>query len=99
VLNIAPNSYIQIVRRPYKLFSWCDVLQLTSSPQVFLHYYSTRPSHLVGWLSLVNQLCICFFAPYTLSYKNFKGGLFKVVVELLGCRFFYDGDKSKFPIY
>lgn len=52
--------------------------------QVFLHYYNTRPNDLVSWLSLVGQARSFLFAPYLLSFKNFKMGFFRIMVNLVG---------------
>jgi len=49
----------------------CDMFYLSPSPKVFMHFYSTQPSNLIRWLSLVSQLSTCLFTPFTLSCKIF----------------------------
>jgi len=65
----------------------------------FLHFFGTRPGDRIGWMSLVGQAKNSLFAPYTTSYKNFKGSFFKVVVEEEGRPFFFDGETPRFPFY
>jgi len=54
-------------------------------------------SNLVGYLLLASQKFI--FSPFTSSYKNFKGGFFKILIEKARKNDFYDGNVSKFSHY
>ena len=100
VLNVAPtqlhpNSWAAI--QAFRLL--CDVLSLRPIARSFLHFFGTRPGDRICWLSLVGQTKNSLFAPYTTSYKNFKTGFFKVVIEEGGRQFFFDGETPKFPFY
>jgi len=53
---------------------------LKSSPHVFLHFYSTRPTKPVRWLSLVSQSGVALFTPFCSSYKYFKNVFFKITI-------------------
>jgi len=100
ILNVAPTQlhpnswgYLQCFRL------LCEMFDLIPSPQSFLHYYSARPSNLVRWVSLVSQSGGALFAPYTVSYKRFKTGFFRVAIEPAGRQYFYYGDIPKFPFH
>ena len=98
VLNFAPtqlypNSWVVVQA------SLCKFLHMKASRQVFLHFYSTRPSKRAGWLSLISLAQATFLALFSSSYKNVNCGFFKVLVEKDGRKYFYDGDKPKFPFY
>ena len=58
-----------------------------------------RSSNRVGWLSLISQPKSCLLAPFTSSYKNFKGSFFKFVVKKESRQFSNDGDAPRFPFY
>jgi len=66
---------------------------------VFLHFYSNQPNKRATWLSLISRAQSTLLAPLASSNKNFKCGFFKVLVEKDGRKYFYDGDKPKFPFY
>jgi len=93
--QLHPNSwgYLQCFRL------LCEMFGLVPSPQSFLHYYSARPSNPVRWVSLVSQSGGALFAPYTVSYKRFKTGFFRVAIEPAGRQYFYYGDVPKFPLH
>jgi len=96
VLNVAPtelhpNSWAAI--QAFRLL--CDVLSLRATARSFLHFFGTRPGDRIGWLSLVGQAKNSLFAPYTTSYKNFKTGFFKVVIEQGGQQFFFNGETPR----
>ena len=74
-------------------------MSLFPSPKAFLYYYSYRPGKRPSWLSLISESRICFLKPFTSSYKNFKGGFFKILIEEDGRKYFFDGDAPKFPFY
>jgi len=48
---------------------------------------------------LISQSKACLLSPFTFSYKNFKGGFFKILIEKTGKKYFYNGDVTKFPFY
>jgi len=50
-------------------------------------------------VSLFSQPGGALFAPYTVSYKNFKTGFFRVVIEPTRRQHFYYGDVPKFPLH
>ena len=82
ILNVAhsqlhPNSWASL--QAFRVL--CEVLSVKATARSFLHFFGTRPGDRIGWVSLVGQAKNNFFAPYTTSYKNFKGDFFKVVVE------------------
>ena len=90
-----PNRWAYI--QAFRLL--CMLLYLKPTPQVFLQMYSTRRGSRVGWLSLISQLRSWLLAPFTSSYKKFKGSFFKVVVMEEGRHLFYDGDFPRFSFY
>ena len=99
-LNIAPTQLHPNGWAPMQAFSiLCKLLSLSPSPKSFLYYYSSRPGKRPGWLSLISKPRICFLKPYTSSYKDFKGGFFKVLIEPEGKEYFFNGDIPKFPLY
>jgi len=90
IINVAPtqlypNSWVVI--QAFRLI--CKFLHLKMSPQVFLHFYSTRPGKRAGCLSLISRAKTTLLAT---SYKNFKCGFFKLLVEKDDRKYFYDGD-------
>lgn len=76
----------------------CKFISLSPSLGVFLHFYSIQHGKQSGWLSLINRSKACLLSPFTSSYKNFKGGFFKNLIEKNGKKYFYDGNVPKFPI-
>jgi len=100
ILNVAPsqlhpNSWTSL--QAFQLL--CEVLGVKATSRSFLHFFGTRPGDRIGWMSLVGQAKNSLFAPYLTSYKNFKGGFFKVVIEEEGRSFFFDGETLRFPFY
>jgi len=100
ILNVVPsqlhpNSWASL--QAFRML--CEVLSVKATTGSFLHFFGTRPGDRIGWVSLVDQAKNSFFAPYTTSYKNFKGGFFKFVVEEEGRPFFFDGETPRFPFY
>jgi len=77
----------------------CKFLSLSLSPKAFLYYYSSRLGRRPSWFSLIRKSEICFLTPFTSSYKNFKGGFFKFLIEDNGRNYFFDGDVPNFPFY
>jgi len=78
----------------------CDMLRLLPTSSTFLYYYTLHPSDPVSWLSLISQPGNILFAPFTSSYKNFKGNFFKIFIEPEGRGLFsYELGRSKFPLY
>ena len=66
----------------------------------FLHFYASHPSELVGWHSLVSRPSSVLFKAFMTSYKNFKEKFFKVYVELVGTRYFFDEvGQPRFPLF
>ena len=97
VLNVAPtqlhpNSWAAL--QAFRLL--CEVLGLKPTPRSFLHFFGTRPRDRIGWVSLVSQSKNSFLHPFTTSYKKFKKGFFKVVIEEEGRPFFCDGKTLPF---
>jgi len=100
ILNVAPSQLQPNAWAALQAFKLvCRALGLKPSPPVFLHYYSTRPKELVGWLSLFGQPRIDLLAPYSSSFKSYKNTFFRVVVNPPGRPCFFDGDVPKFPFY
>jgi len=100
ILNVAPSQLQPNAWAALEAFKLvCRALGLKPSPPVFLHYYSTRPKELVGWLSLFGQPRIGLLAPYSSSFKSYKNTFFRVVVNPPGRPYFFDGDVPKFPFY
>jgi len=100
ILNVAPsqlhpNSCASL--QAFRLL--CEVLSVKATARSFLHFFGTRQGDRIGWLFLVGKEKNSFFAPYTTSYKNFKGGFFKVVIEEEGRPFFFDNETPQFPFY
>jgi len=62
----------------------CQFLSLSPNPKTFLYYYSSRPGKRPSWLSLISKTRVCFFSPYTSSYKNFKEDFFKLLIKDTG---------------
>jgi len=75
------------------------VLSLKTTPRSFLHFFGARLEDRISWVSLVGQSKNSLLAPFTTSYKNFKGSFFKVMIEEEGRQFFYDGETPRFPFY
>jgi len=99
-LNIAPTQLHPNGWASMQAFSiLCKLLSLSPSPTSFLYYYSSRPSKRPGWLSLISKPDIFFLKPFTSSYKDFKGGFFKILIEAEGREYFFNGDSPKFPLY
>ena len=99
-LNIAPTQLHPNGWAYMQAFSiLCRYLSLIPSPKTFLYYYSSRPGKKPSWLSLISKTKVCFLSPFTSSYKNFKGGFFKILIEETGRKYFFDGDIPKFPFY
>jgi len=99
-LNIAPTQLHPNGWAYMQDFSiLCKFLSLSPNPKAFLYYYSSQPGKRQGWLSLISKSKICFLKPFTSSYKNFKGGFFKILIEDNGRRYFFDGDVPTFPFY
>jgi len=70
--------YTQTQGLTVSLMTYMRDVRVVSYPKCFtLLYFSVR----IDWLSLVGQPSACLFAFYTLPYKNFKNGFFKVIVE------------------
>ena len=95
-------SYIvapQVLASSQAFHLLCEMFHLSQS---HLHYYSSRPSDSVDWLSLIDQLGTCPFSPYTSSNKKFKNEFFKVAIEPLGHRYFTmeisRGDNTKYVL-
>ena len=98
VLNVAPTQlhlYSWVALQAFRLL--CEVLSLKPTPRSFLHFFGTRPGDRIGWVSLVGQSKNSFLHPFTTSYKRFKEGFFKVVIEEEGRSFFFDGETPRFP--
>jgi len=100
ILNVAPmqlhpNSWASL--QAFRVL--CEVLCVKATARSFLHFFGTRLSDRICWVSLVGQAKNSLFSPYTTSYKNIKGGFFKVVVEEEGQSFFFDGQTPRFPFY
>ena len=51
------------------------------------------------WASSTWFPSICFLKPFTSSYKDFKRGFFKILIEPKGIEYFFNGDSPKFPLY
>ena len=78
----------------------CKALYLCPSPQSFLYFFDTRSRSPTTWLSLRSRPGINRLEAFTQSFKNFKDGLFKVVLKQAGRSYFYTDDGStKFPFY
>jgi len=76
----------------------CQSLYLQPSPHAFLYFYDTRPRQPTTWLSLVSRPSISRLDAFSLSFKHFKDGYFKVVVKEEGRSHFLNADGStKFP--
>lgn len=59
-----------------------------------------QPKGSITWLSLANRPSICLLGAYSQSFKKFKNGFFKVVMNPVGHSHFYDGnDNRKLPFY
>jgi len=99
-LNVAPtqlhpNSWAAL--QAFRIL--CKGLAITPTPALFLHHFSTRPTKRVGWLSLISNSWSSLFGLFSSSYKNFKGKFFKVMIKDEGRKYFFNGDKAKFPLY
>ena len=71
-----------------------------SSFLLFLHFYASHPSELVGWHSLVSRAGSVLFKTFSASYKNFKEKFFKVFVEPTSTRYFFDEvGQPRFPLF
>jgi len=100
VLNFAPTQLYSNGWASMQAFSiLCKLLSLSPNPKSFLYYYSSRSGKRPGWLSLISKPRICFLKPFTSSYKDFKGGFFKILIEPEGREYFFNGDSPKFPLY
>jgi len=77
----------------------CEFLPLTPTPEVFLHFYSSRPDKRCGRLSFISRSRACLLSPFTFSYKNFKGEFFKILIEETRKKYFYDENVPKFAFY
>jgi len=82
-----------------KLLVFYVYLSLTLSPKTFLYYYSSRFGKKPSWLSLISKTKNYFLSPFTSSYKNFKGGFFKILIEETRRNYFFNVDVPKFPFY
>jgi len=99
-LNIAPTQLHPNGWASIQAFSFlCNLFSLSPSPKSFLYYYSSWPGKQPSWLSLISKPRIYFLKPFTSSYKDFKGGFFKVFIEEYGRKYFFNGDTPKFPFY
>jgi len=99
-LNVAPTQLHPNGWDAMQAFSiLCKLLSLSPSPASFLYYYCSRPGTRSGWLSLISKSNVCFLKPFTSSYKEFKGGFFKILVEPIGKEYFFNGESPKFPLY
>ncbi|QCE03535.1 hypothetical protein DEO72_LG8g1560 [Vigna unguiculata] len=98
-LNVAPTqlhpnswAYLQAFR------ILCESLYLEPSPYAFLYFYDTRPRRPATWLSLISRPSISRLDAFSQSFKHFKDGYFKVVVQEGGEQYFLNADGStKFP--
>jgi len=99
VLNVAPTqlhpnswAYLQAFR------ILCESLYLETFPYAFLYFYDTRPRRPTTWLSLISRPSISRLDAFSQSFKHFKDGYFKVVVQEGGEQHFLNADGStKFP--
>jgi len=99
-LNIAPTQLHPNSWASIQAFSFlCKLLSLSPSPKSFFVLFSSESGKQPGWLSLISKPRLCFLNPFTSSYKNFKGGFFKVLIEEDGKKYFFNGDTPKFPFY
>ena len=94
--QLPPNTWVSL--QAFRLM--CDMLRLLPIPSTFLLYYTLHSSDPVSWLSLISRPSNFLSAPFTSSYKNFKGKIFKNFIEPKGRQlFFYELGRSKFPLY
>nr|KYP68866.1 hypothetical protein KK1_022515 [Cajanus cajan] len=103
VLNVAPTqlhpngwAYMQAFR------VLCKYHYIEPSVGLFLHYFCTRPSNKhMKWLSLIRHADRPLMRPYTSSFKGFKGGFVKVMIDpVVGRNYFFDAEqKPLFPLY
>ncbi|XP_029128983.1 uncharacterized protein LOC114916450 [Cajanus cajan] len=103
VLNVAPTqlhpnawAYMQAFR------VLCKYHYVEPTVGLFLHFFCTRPSNkTIKWLSLIRNPDRPLLTPFTSSFKGFKSGFVKVIIDpVAGRNYFYDADgKPLFPFY
>jgi len=77
----------------------CHTFGMRSTATCFLHCYTSHPSDLVGWHSLVSRAGSVLLKAFTASYNNFKERFFKVFMEPAGMAHFFDAaDQLRFPL-
>ena len=100
-LNVAPSQLHPNTWASLQAFRhMCDMLHHRPTSSTFLHYYTSHPTEPFSWLSLISRWGNILFAPFTSTYKNFKGKFFKIFIEPKGREiFFYELRRSKFLLY
>ena len=93
--QLHPNSWASM--QVFRIL--CKYLLLFPSLEIFLYFYSSRSGTRSSWSSLISRLKACLLSPFTSSYKNFKGGFFKILIQKIEKKYFYDGNVPKFPFY
>jgi len=81
-LNVAPTQLHPNTWKSIQAFCLIyDVFRLSPTPSTFLSYYTSHPTKLALWHSLVGRLGNVLFGSFTTSYKNFKEKFLKVFVR------------------
>jgi len=93
--QLHPNTWASI--QAFSLI--CDVFRLSPTPSHFLSYYTSHPTKLALWHSLVGHSGNVLFGSFATSYKNLKEKFPKVFICPEGAKYFFDEvGRSKFPL-
>lgn len=78
----------------------CKVVYLSPSLEYFLYFYLTQPRDPITWLSVVSKLDTCLLGVYSKSFKKFKNGFFRVIINFVNDSHFFDeNDNKKISFY
>ncbi|KAK7376326.1 hypothetical protein VNO78_34792 [Psophocarpus tetragonolobus] len=102
ILNIAPTQLHLNVWAYLQAFkALCLFTHVKANPSLFLRHFTTHPHEKCKWVSLYRNPKNPLLQLYTTSYKNFKTGFFKLLVDPeTGPKHFCDQDGGwLFPFY